>query len=124
MALSSILIPPDAARDAKARELLATEFHVWHLGELKQPWGSFEVGTGYFITRNGYTCNTVFCSCPDYKRGHICKHVRCVVMADAQIVTKPKRIEDLMPTCQQPRCQNDPARAGERYCSNHWLMDF
>lgn len=123
MALNRIAIPPDAARDARARELLP-QVKTWHTGMLKQPWGAFEIGTAYFITRNGYRVNAVFCSCDDYKRGHTCKHVRAVLLADQQKVSKPaKRIEELWPTCQQPGCDDDPAPRN-RYCERHWLSEF
>jgi hypothetical protein len=79
MALSSIMVPPDTKRDAKARELV-TQVKTWHVGTLNQPWGAFEAGTVYRITRNGHRCNTVRCSCDDYRSGHICKHVRALVL--------------------------------------------
>lgn len=123
MALNKIAVPPDPKRDAKARELVP-QIKTWHTGTLKQPWGAFERGTAYFITLSGHRCNAVRCSCQDYQSGHICKHVRAVVLSDAQKVTKPHmRYEDLLPVCQQSGCQNDPARRGERYCDVHWLSE-
>lgn len=122
MALNMIPIPPDASRDAKARDLLA-EMHLWHTGTLKQQWGAFEPGTAYFITLSGHRCNAVFCSCPDYRRGHICKHVRAVVMADAERTTRfVKRIEELIPTCKETGCQDDPEPRSE-YCWRHLTAD-
>lgn len=122
MALRSIPIPPDAARDKKARELVP-QVKTWHTGTLKRPWGAFEAGTAYFITRNGYRVNAVFCTCDDYKRGHICKHIRAVVLSDAQKVTKPApTYEALYPTCQEHGCDNDP-EPKELYCWRHVLVD-
>lgn len=121
MALNRIPIPPDDARDKRARELMP-EIKTWHTGTLKQPWGAFEPGAAYFITRSGHRCNAVWCSCPDYKRGHICKHVRAVAMADQQQASKPKRYEDLVPTCQAKGCDADP-EPRESFCWRHALVD-
>ena len=123
MALASIPIPPDPKRDTRARELVP-QVKTWHTGTLKQPWGAFEIGTAYFITPNGHRCNAVRCSCPDYEEGgYICKHVRAIVMADAQNVAKPAwRYEDLVPTCQASGCDNDP-EPKEPYCWRHVLVD-
>jgi hypothetical protein len=124
MALNSIAIPPDAARDQKARELAKT-IGTWTRGTLTEPWGSFPAGTAYFVTPNGYRVNAVTCSCDDYRRfGHICKHVRAVVMADEQSAPKPRpAYADLFPSCAEPGCENDP-ESGERYCREHWVLDI
>jgi hypothetical protein len=87
MALNSIAIPADAARDAKAAELMKTA-HLWHIVTLRKPFGSFKVGDSFLLTPNGYRCNTVACECQDYRRGHICKHVRVAVKLDAQNTAK------------------------------------
>lgn len=79
MAVSSILIPPDQKRDAKARELVS-RVKTWHVGTLNRPWGAFEAGTVYRITPSGWQCNAVYCRCPDYRGGHICKHIRAIVL--------------------------------------------
>jgi hypothetical protein len=63
---------------------LVDQVKTWHTGTLNRPWGAFEAGTVYRITPNGHRCNSVFCSCDDYRRGHICKHVRAVVIAEAE----------------------------------------
>lgn len=87
MALNRIPIQPDAARDAKARELAKTA-HTWNVVTLKQDWGAFKKGDQALQTPNGYRVNAVWCECPDYATwGNICKHIRCVVLLDRQNVT-------------------------------------
>jgi predicted nucleic acid-binding Zn finger protein len=123
MALSSVHIPADPKRDASARELLKT-IHTWSSGELNRPWGAFEKGTAYLITPNGYTVNAVFCSCCDYiKAGMICKHIRAVVLHDAEKITKPKATYgDLFPSCWTKGCTND-LEPGEKACWRHMNAD-
>jgi len=123
MALASIPIPPDQKRDAKARDLAKTA-HTWNVVTLKQDWGAFPKGSQALQTPNGYRVNAVWCECPDYAEwGNICKHIRCIVFLDAQRTTPlPKRYEDVVPTCQEPGCDNDP-EPRERYCWKHWLVD-
>ena len=86
MAVSSIAVPPDAKRDARARELVA---HVatWPLFTLKQPHGSFPVGSQFRQATGShgerYLANAVVCECCDYDRGNVCKHIRAVVLWEA-----------------------------------------
>ena len=84
MAVSSIAVPPDSKRDARAR-VLAGHVGSWPRFVLKQPWGGFEAGTTFrrATGSNGarYLVNAVACQCPDYaERGNICKHVRAYVL--------------------------------------------
>jgi len=84
MAVSSIAVPPDPKRDAKAA-LLAPLVGTWPRHTLKVAWGSFEAGTVFrrATGSNGarYLVNAVACECPDYQQaGNICKHVRAVVL--------------------------------------------
>lgn len=88
MALQSILIPPDAARDGRARALVGYVC-TWPLWTLKQQWGSFEAGTvfrrAYGSRGARYLVNSVACQCPDYAEWkNVCKHIRAVVMWEAQ----------------------------------------
>jgi hypothetical protein len=105
MAVSSILIPPDANRDRKARELAKTA-HTWHYVTLNKPWGAFPAGTVCRQTPNGYRVTTVACTCPDYLDwSNICKHVRCMVILEQQAqqidAAAPSLISlrDLYPAC-------------------------
>ena len=84
MAVSSIAVPPDPARDARARALV-DQVPMWPRHTLKVAWGSFEAGTVFrrATGSNGarYLVNAVACECPDYQQaGSICKHVRAVVL--------------------------------------------
>lgn len=84
MALSSIAVPADPKRDAKARALVP-QVGTWPLFTLKQPWGSFEAGTifrrAYGSNGARYLVNSVACQCPDYaKNERICKHIRAHVL--------------------------------------------
>src|SRR4051812_19790412 len=88
MAVSSIAVPPDAKRDARARALVAS-VPTWPLWTLKQPWGSFEAGTvfrrAYGSNGERYLVNSVACECPDYQSaGNICKHIRAIVLWEAR----------------------------------------
>jgi hypothetical protein len=70
MAVSSIAVPPDTARDARAREL-APLVGTWPRHTLKVAWGSLEAGTTFrrATGSNGarYLVNAVACECPDYQ---------------------------------------------------------
>lgn len=80
MALSTIPIPPDPKRDARARELMQT-IHLWPVETLRRDWEAFKKGDQFFVTPNGYRVNAVACECPDYQLGeNICKHVRAAAM--------------------------------------------
>ncbi len=84
MAVSSIAVPPDPARDARAAALV-DRVPTWPRFTLKQPWGSFEAGTTFRRATGSkgerYLVNAVACECPDYQQaGNVCKHVRAVVL--------------------------------------------
>jgi hypothetical protein len=87
MAVSSIAVPPDPKRDARARALV-DQVGTWPKHTLRQAWGSFEAGTTFrrASASSGarhYLVNAVACECPDYQRaGHSCKHVRAVVLVE------------------------------------------
>src|SRR5688572_873884 len=108
MAVSSIAVPPDPKRDARARAL-AGQVPTWPRHTLKVAWGSFEAGTTFRRApgSNGarYLVNAVACECPDYQQGgHICKHIRAVVLFEQRVATAPapKRrpsYADLFPAC-------------------------
>lgn len=123
MALSRITIPPDAARDAKARELALTA-NLWPVETLKVPHGAFKRGDSFLVTPSGYRVSAVVCECPDYQQSHnICKHIRALCLADAQRITKPTpKIEDLWDTCKEKGCQDDP-EPKSKWCWRHCLVD-
>jgi hypothetical protein len=108
MAVSSIAVPPDPKRDAKAA-LLAPLVAWWPRHTLKVAWGSFEAGTTFRRATGSkgarYLVNAVACECPDYQHnGAICKHVRAVVLFEAQqaatVAPKPRAsYADLFPKC-------------------------
>ena len=109
MAVTSIAVPPDAKRDARARELV-DQVPTWPKHTLKVAWGSFEAGTVFrrAYGSNGacYLVNAVACECPDYQQaGNICKHVRAVVLFEQQqaaTVAAPAArpsYADLFPAC-------------------------
>jgi hypothetical protein len=120
MAVSSIAVPPDARRDARARELVASVV-TWPRHTLKVACGSFEAGTTFrrATGSNGarYLVNAVACECPDYQQaGHICKHVRAVVLFEAASATPAparKSYVDLFPAC-AAGCGELVERKGER----------
>src|SRR5689334_6664988 len=107
MAVSSIAVPPDPKRDARARELVAS-VPTWPFYTLNRPFGAFEAGTTFrrAYGSNGarYLVNAVACECPDYQQNHaICKHVRAVVLWEARSqqpapATRPT-YADLFPAC-------------------------
>jgi hypothetical protein len=73
MAVSSIAVPPDPKRDARAREL-APLVGTWPRHTLRQAWGAFEAGTTFRRTpasggTRRYLVNAVACECPDYQQG-------------------------------------------------------
>jgi hypothetical protein len=111
MVVSSIAVPPDPERDARALELVDS-VGSWPLFVLKQPYGGFPAGTVFRrapSSKGGgttYLVNAVACRCPDYQEwGHICKHVRAVVRWEQrQAVTTAalasgKSYADLCPAC-------------------------
>jgi hypothetical protein len=107
MAVSSIAVPPDEKRDARARDLVPL-VGSWPRHTLKVAWGSFEAGTTFrrATGANGarYLVNAVACECPDYQQaGFICKHVRAVVLWEQQQAPAPRilrqRYEDIFPAC-------------------------
>ena len=120
MAVSSIAVPPDAKRDAKAA-LLAPLVGSWPRHTLKHPWSSFEAGT-IFRRATGsrgerYLVNAVACECPDYQQAqNICKHIRAVVLWEAATVaaSAPRRkgYRALFPACRVDGCTDDAGRAG------------
>ena len=79
MAVASIAVPPDPARDARARELLRL-VATWPKHTLKVAWGSFEAGTVFrrATGSNGarYLVNAVACDGGDT--------VLCVLVAARQ----------------------------------------
>lgn len=136
MALSQISIPADPKRDGRARAL-APYVASWPKHTLKVAHGSFEAGTVFRRAPGShgekYLVNNVACQCPDYaEMGHICKHVRAIVLWEAQ-VSAPKRYlklyEDMVPAeCDVRSCTDDaqPREAGDtgRYCKRHQLGEF
>jgi hypothetical protein len=133
MALSSIPVPPDQKRDARALEFVDS-VGSWPLFTLRQQWGSFEPGTVFRRApspKGGgtwYLVNAVACQCPDYADwGHVCKHVRAVIIweqqqaafdAEVERVQGPapkKRLSyaDLFPACKG--C-DDLADGRDGYC--------
>lgn len=108
MALASIHIPADRARDMRAAAL-AKHVGSWPRHTLNRPFGQFEAGTVFRQApgSNGeqYLVNAVACQCVDYKdRGNICKHIRAVCMFEAGqapggIRTLRPRFADLYPAC-------------------------
>jgi hypothetical protein len=108
VAVASIAVPPDPARDARAAALV-DQVPTWPKHTLKVAWGSFEAGTTFrrAIGSRGerYLVNAVACQCPDYQSaGQICKHVRAVVLFEqrqAQPAPAPKRksYSDLFLAC-------------------------
>jgi hypothetical protein len=106
MAVSSIAVPPDPARDARARAHV-DRVPTWPRHTLKVAWGSFSAGTTFRRAPGSrgerYLVNAVACECPDYQQaGNICKHVRAVVLFDAGQQPAQKRrptYADLFPAC-------------------------
>ena len=86
MAVASIAVPPDAKRDARAAELVAS-VAIWPGVTLRQPYGSFEAGSRFRQATGShgerYLVNAVVCECQDYRTGHICKHIRAFVRFEA-----------------------------------------
>jgi hypothetical protein len=108
MAVSSIAVPPDPRRDARAAALVDSVAR-WPLFVLRQPYGAFPAGTIFRRAPSSkgdgtfYLVNAVACECPDYQHsGAICKHVRAVVLFERQaqpIRTVRARYDDLFPAC-------------------------
>lgn len=123
MAVSSIVVPPDAKRDTRALALVES-VPTWPLFTLKQPFGSFEIGAVFRRATGSqgerYLVNAVACECADYRQSHnICKHVRAVVLWEARQTqrapTAPRpRVSyaDLFPACP---C-GDVAETRDGYC--------
>jgi hypothetical protein len=110
MAVSSIAVPADPKRDARAR-VLAGHVGAWPRFTLKQPWGSFSAGTTFRRAPSSkgdgtrYLVNAVACQCPDYaERGNICKHVRAFILWEQRqqrpAPTRRPSYADLFPACQ------------------------
>jgi hypothetical protein len=130
MAVSSIAVPPDPKRDARAREL-APLVGTWPKHTLRVAWGAFEAGTTFRRAPGSqgarYLVNAVACECPDYQQGgYICKHVRAVVLFEQRQArpdpTPKASYSDLFPSCAAKGCTDDP-EPGERYCYRHRLVD-
>jgi hypothetical protein len=109
MAVSSIAVPPDPARDARAAQLVDL-VPTWPRHTLKQPWGSFEAGTTFRRATGShgerYLVNAVACSCPDYQKAdQVCKHIRAVVLWEQQqpqpapAPSALDRLHALFPSC-------------------------
>jgi hypothetical protein len=123
MAVASIAVPPDPARDRRALSLV-DQVGTWPKYTLRKPWGSFEAGTTFRRATGSkgerYLVNAVACECPDYQQfGHICKHVRAVVLFEqgqtATVVAPSparKSYADLFPACP---C-GDIAESKDRLC--------
>ncbi len=129
MAVHSIAVPPDPARDARAAALV-DQVPTWPRHTLKVAWGSFEAGTTFrrATGSNGdrYLVNAVACECPDYQQaGNVCKHVRAVVAFEArELAPAPKArptYNDVFGACDVASCDEDRER-GERYCSRHVVV--
>jgi hypothetical protein len=122
MAVSSIAVPPDPKRDARAAALVAS-VPIWPRVTLKRPYGAFTAGTVFRRAPSSagdgtrYLVNDVVCNCPDYQHnGAICKHIRALVLFEQQrAATAPKpeaRYEDLFPACKSGCGDLAEARAG------------
>src|SRR5215208_2608810 len=105
MAVHSIAVPPDPARDRRAAALV-DRVPTWPKHTLKVAWGSFEAGTVFRRATGShgerYLVNAVACSCPDYQEGgHFCKHIRAVAAFEQrQQAPQPRRsYADLFPAC-------------------------
>src|SRR5215216_5015828 len=123
MAVSSIAVPPDPARDARARALI-DRVPTWPRHTLKVAHGSFSAGTTFRratgSTGARYLVNAVACECPDYQQSEqVCKHIRAVVLFEAgqQPAPKPRtaldRLDALFPPC-AGGCGDLVERKGER----------
>src|SRR4051812_7135923 len=124
MALSSIAVPPDPKRDARA---LVLSGHVgsWPKHTLKVAYGAFEAGTTFRRATGShgekYLVNAVCCTCPDAQQnGAICKHTRAYLIWEAgqqaPAPTAPKArpsYADLFPPC---RGCGDLADGRDGYC--------
>src|SRR5215207_7090329 len=121
MAIHSIAVPPDPARDARALSLV-DRVPTWPRHTLKVAWGSFEAGTTFrrATGSNGarYLVNAVACQCPDYaERGNICKHVRAFILWEQRQARQQRtaldRLNELYPPC-AAGCGELVERTGER----------
>ena len=144
MAVASIAVPPDPARDRRAAALV-DRVPTWPRFTLKRPWGSFEAGTVFrrAYGRDGarYLVNAVACECPDYQQGgNVCKHIRAVVAYEARQQREDAALDailgpapkarpsyaDLFPACKAPGC-TDLAEGFDGRCSRcasdaEWLV--
>src|SRR5437868_4902882 len=120
MSVSSIAVPSDPKRDARAMELVDS-VGSWPRYTLKVAWGGFEAGTvfrrAYGSNGARYLVNAVACQCPDYQqRGAVCKHIRAFVLWTARqaATSRPAprlTAEDLFPKCRT--CSDLVDRRGE-----------
>jgi len=107
MAVASIAVPPDTARDARAAALV-DQVGTWPRHTLKVAWGSFEAGTVFrrATGSNGarYLVNAVACRCPDYQEaGNVCKHVRAVVAWEAHLAAEKAELDAVLGPAPKPR---------------------
>jgi hypothetical protein len=121
MAVSSIAVPADHQRDARALDLLPL-VATWPRHTLKVAWGSFEAGTTFRRATGSrgarYLVNAVACECPDYQQaGQICKHIRAIVLWES------KQAKAAAPKCASyadlyPQCKSCPDLSDTRdgYC--------
>ena len=145
MAATSIAFPPDAKRDAAAREIVMGAGQ-WLRMRLRFETGSWKAGTKFYGVPSStsgaiYYTNLRYCSCPDYaRRGMGCKHQRAVAehvravrdakhqqQAGSATVADPsptrrRTYADFYPSCDAGDCTDD-REAGERYCYRHRLTD-
>ena len=135
MVVNTIAAPPEPRRDAAARKLLPF-VKTWAIVTLRQAYGVFPAGTvlraapSSNLDENGqpkrhYLANNLVCQCPDYElRGHVCKHVRAILLYEESLkaAPKPKSYRDLFGVCDDKGCDEDRL-PNERYCERHVLVD-
>jgi len=129
MAVSSIPVPPDPARDARARALV-DRVGAWPRHTLKLPSGAFPAGTVFRRAPGSkgacYLVNAVCCECPDYQQSHnICKHIRAVLLWEQRIAAEDAALDAVLgpPSASRydrlfPGCKDcgDPADGKDGYC--------
>jgi len=113
MAVSSIAVPSDPKRDARALDLVPL-VASWPRHTLKVDWGSFEAGTTFRRATGSrgarYLVNAVACECPDYQQSeNICKHVRAVVLFEQR--------QDADRTARQTRTEHVVTATSHKYCA-------
>ncbi len=125
MAVSSIAVPPDPARDARAAQLVLTA--PWPRVTLTRRQGAFPAGTVFYRVPSSkpdvrYVANGVCCTCPDAQQNdNVCKHIRAVVLFEAsqQPAPAPKprtaldRLNELYSPC-AAGCGDLVERRGEK----------